>query len=83
MADESGDVVGVVFARLSERASLAQAGTLPQNVNYAVKQSYITALLDSYPDVSKAMATAPSNQTISFEQAVEKVRKASVLVITY
>jgi S1-C subfamily serine protease len=83
LADESGDVVGVVFARLSERASLAQAGTLPQNVNYAVKQSYITALLDSYPDVSKAMATAPSNQTISFEQAVEKVRKASVLVITY
>ena len=43
--DERGNVVGVVAAKLSARAALAASGALPENVNYAVKSSF---LLGSY-----------------------------------
>jgi len=37
LVDERGNVVGVVAAKLSAAAALAASGTLPENVNYAVK----------------------------------------------
>ena len=42
--DERGNVVGVVSAKLSARAALAASGSLPENVNYAVKSSYLLKL---------------------------------------
>ena len=32
-----GNVQGVIVARLDDRAALLSAGSLPQNVNYALK----------------------------------------------
>lgn len=43
LVDERGNVVGVVAAKLSARAALAASGALPENVNYAVKSSYLLA----------------------------------------
>ena len=42
--DARGNVVGVVSAKLSARAALAASGALPENVNYAVKSSYLLKL---------------------------------------
>jgi S1-C subfamily serine protease len=83
LADEKGNIVGVIVARLNESAALEETGALAQNVNYAVKQSYITALLDNYPDVSKGLKFSTEGETVSFEQAVERVRKSTVLVVVY
>ena len=44
LVDGRGNVVGVVSAKLSARATLAANGTLPENVNYAVKSSYLLKL---------------------------------------
>src|SRR5206468_2955768 len=41
LVDERGNVVGVVAAKLSARAALAASGALPENVNYAVKSSFV------------------------------------------
>ena len=52
LVDERGNVVGVVSAKLSARAALAASGSLPENVNYAVKSSYLLSFLESVPEVS-------------------------------
>jgi S1-C subfamily serine protease len=83
LADERGNVVGVVSARLNESAALEESGALSQNVNYAVKLSYVTAVLDNYPDVSKSLQFSVDSEAVSFEQAVDRVEKSTVLVVIY
>ncbi len=48
LVNEKGEVIGVVVAKLSERAYLENAGTLPQNVNYAVRTDALTKFLQTY-----------------------------------
>ena len=38
--------------QLSARAALAASGSLPENVNYAVKSSFLIGFHESVPDVS-------------------------------
>ena len=38
--------------QLSARAALQATGALPENVNYAVKSSYLLSFLESVPEVS-------------------------------
>jgi S1-C subfamily serine protease len=83
LADERGTVVGVVSARLNGAAVLEEAGASAQNVNYAVKLSYIAAILDKYPDISKNLKLSTGNEGVSFEQAVDAVRKSTVLIVVY
>jgi S1-C subfamily serine protease len=52
LVDERGNVVGVVSAKLSAAAALKASGALPENVNYAIKSSYLLSLLESVPEVS-------------------------------
>lgn len=85
LADENGNVIGVVVAKLNDAAVIRETGSLPQNVNYAAKKkSYILALLDSYPDVAKKINTSSmTSPKAKFEDAVAKVRKSTVLIIIY
>ena len=46
LVDERGNVVGVVSAKLNAAAALASSGSLPENVNYAVKSSYLLSFLE-------------------------------------
>lgn len=79
--DERGNVVGVVTAQLNQAASLETTGTLAQNVNYAVKSSYLLGFLEASPEVGKKMSTARTGE-IKFEDVVEDVKKATVFVIS-
>ena len=45
--NESGDVVGISVAALDSLAVLEDTGTLPQNVNYAIKASTLKQFLNS------------------------------------
>jgi S1-C subfamily serine protease len=83
LADESGNIVGVIAARLNDGFVLQATGGIAQNVNYAVKKSYAVAFLDTQPDAGKQVQTASESKVGAFEEAVEKVRKATVLVIVY
>ena len=78
-----GEVAGIVTSMLHPLATLQLAGALPQNVNYAIKKSYILALLDSYPKIRADMHCATTKRKLSFEDAVAKVRKSTVLVLVY
>jgi len=82
LVDERGNVVGVVSAKLSARAALATSGTLPENVNYAVKSSFLLGFLESVPEVS-AKLKEPETKERKFEDVVKSAEQAAVLVLVY
>lgn len=72
LLDERGRVVGVVVQVASLGAFLDLAGTLPQNVNFAVRASYARRMLPELP---------PPDPPVDREQAIERARRALCLVI--
>jgi TPR repeat protein len=82
LVDERGNVVGVVCAQLSQKAALETTGTLAQNVNYAIKSSYLLSFLEAVPEVSGGLLDARTNDQ-KFEAVVDDVKKATVLIIGY
>jgi TPR repeat protein len=82
LVDERGNVVGVVAAKLSARAALSTSGALPENVNYAVKSSFLLGFLESVPEVS-AKLKEPNTKERKFEDVVKSAEQAAVLVLVY
>jgi S1-C subfamily serine protease len=82
LVDERGNVVGVVSAKLSAAAAVATSGALPENVNYAVKSSFLLSFLESVPDVS-AKLKEPNTRECKFEDMVKSAEKAAALVLVY
>jgi S1-C subfamily serine protease len=79
----AGNVVGVVTARLSDKAALESSGALPQNVNYAVKSSYLLALTESLPQLSGKLKTAWPKKQRNFDDVVKETQEAVALVLVY
>ena len=82
LVDERGNVVGVVSAKLNARAALSTSGALPENVNYAVKSSYLLSFLESVPEVA-ARLRDPESKERKFEDVVRSAEQAAVLVLVY
>jgi serine protease Do len=82
LVDEHGNVVGVVSAKLNASAALAASGALPENVNYAVKSSFLLSFLESVPEVS-AKLKEPISTERKFEDVVKSAQDAAVLVLVY
>lgn len=82
LVDERGNVVGVVVAKLSQKAALATSGALAENVNYAIKSSYLLSFLESVPEVA-AKLKEPNNNEQNFEAIIKSVEQAAVLVLVY
>lgn len=82
LVDDRGNVVGVVSAKLSARAALSATGALPENVNYAVKSSYLLSFLESVPEVA-AKLREPETKERKFEDVVKSAEQAAVLVLVY
>jgi len=82
LVDERGNVVGVVSAKLNAAAALKSSGSLPENVNYAVKSGYLLSFLESVPEVSAKLKGVDGKEII-FEEMVERAKQAAVLVLVY
>ncbi len=82
LLDERGNVVGVVSAKLNASAALSTSGSLPENVNYAVKSSFLLSFLESLPAVS-AKLKEPGTKEVKFEDIVKSAENAAVLVLVY
>ncbi len=57
-------------------------GSLPENVNYAVKSSFLLGFLESVPEVS-AKLKEPNTKEQKFEDMVRSAEQAAVLVLVY
>ncbi len=78
LCDAHGEVVGIVVARLNDRAMLETSGMVPQNVNYAVKARLAVQLLQ------KVKGLAPfQNQGALADSPVKTVQNAIVMVLIY
>jgi S1-C subfamily serine protease len=82
LVDERGNVVGIVAARLNAVAALDATGALPENVNYAVKSSFLLSFLESVPDAASKLKE-PNTMDEKFEDVVKSAQDAAVLVLVY
>ena len=82
LVDERGNVIGIVSAKLDASTALAMSGSLPENVNYAVKSSLLLSFLESVPDVANKLK-APNTADEKFEEVVKSAQDAAVLVLVY
>ncbi|NTV15238.1 MAG: trypsin-like serine protease [Desulfobulbaceae bacterium] len=82
LLDNNGDVVGVVVSRMRDNLVLKLSGSLPQNVNYAIKSAYVLSLIDSLPTVSTRLP-APKIAHRPFADAAAEAERGVVLVRVY
>jgi S1-C subfamily serine protease len=75
-----GLVVGVVTAKLSASNTLKTTGSLPENVNYAVKSNYLLELLRSHK-VRAKVETRASGKELRLVDLAARVEKATGLII--
>jgi S1-C subfamily serine protease len=71
LVNEKGQVVGIISSSAAIMPFLKESGTLPQNVNWAVKSDYIRPLLDLPEDQQKSL---------SREATIEKAKQATVMI---
>jgi hypothetical protein len=81
-ADERGNVIGIVSAKLDAAVALAASGALPENVNYAVKSSLLLSFLESVPEVADKLKQ-PNTADEKFEDVVKSAQNAAVLLLVY
>lgn len=77
LVDSSGNVVGVVTAKLDAIRMAAAQGDLPQNVNFAVKASVATSFLDANQITYDA---ATPGEKLDPADLAERAKKASVFI---
>ena len=79
LIDRTGAIVGIVVARLNDLAMLRVAGSLPQNVNYAIKSKLVRQMLSQEPAVHlpKILSNAPN------ENIINSAQEAVALVLVY
>jgi S1-C subfamily serine protease len=82
LVDEHGNAIGVVSGKLSAKATLSTSGTLPENVNYARKSSFLLGFLESVPEVAGKLPS-PNTTDLKSEEVVERAQKTAVLVLVY
>lgn len=79
LIDKHGEVVGVVTATLDQIVALRTSGTLPQNVNFAVKIDYILpALKTAVKNLSPAKNSPPANLEMA---KIVALREATVVLV--
>ena len=72
LSDEAGHVVGVVTSTAAVQSFLKYTGTLPQNINWAVKSEYLHPLLSGI-----------SQDPVYVAPAIERVEKSVCLIKAY
>ncbi len=83
LIDSSGNVVGMLVARLGDIETLQLTGMLPQNINYALKSSYISAFIEGIPGISTKLKEPYNHSNGKFENIVNDVENSTVMVLVY
>ena len=83
LVNEKGQVVGIVIAKLDEEATYEITGNLPENVNYAVKSSFILPFLESIPELPIADNQDDNKQQLDRAAIIEKAKDSVVLILCY
>jgi len=82
LADMNGDIVGVIVGRMNDLKVIKIAGSVPQNVNYAVKGATLLRFLNENKALLPNLKFGRTPQRTQ-EEAIQVVEKASGLVLIY
>ena len=80
--NESGEVIGITTASLSLNA-IRSLGAVPQNVNYAIKSSFVNNLLTTIPKTllsNRGIVVVPNKSGNSLADFFERVSNNIVLI---
>ncbi len=80
LLDLSGNVVGIVSSRINALAVAEATGSLPQNINFAIKSTIIQEFLDAH---RVAYATGQSLTKLDAADVGEMATKSTVLLECY
>lgn len=80
LIDSKGNVIGMTTATIGPAWVLQNAGTIPQNVNFAIKSNYILALIKNAPGVVEQLAL-PHNEIPNNQEDIAAVALPSVALI--
>jgi len=83
LVDMEGNLVGIVGMRMDDIKALEATGTLPQNINYAIKADLLTSLVKSVPGLSAKVNKLSSAKKREFGAVVKQVQEATALVVVY
>jgi len=81
--NSKGEVIGITQASLDPKVAIGTFGTLPQNVNYAIKSNYISTLLPMLPETliaSRGIVIVPAEPENTLANFIEKAKKNIVLI---
>lgn len=82
LLDGRGNVIGVVNAKLSQDVAIKTTGTLVENVNYAIKSSFLLGFLEAIPELASKLKR-PNSAPIGKPEVIVKAEQAAVLVLVY
>lgn len=80
LVDLRGNVIGIVTSRLSTAFTIRSSGEIPQNVNFAVKSSYIRAVMESVPGLAGRLLPLRVHALADKTALAEYMEKAVAIV---
>lgn len=81
MVNMDGNVVGIIASKLSTLFMLKNKGSVPENVNYAIKSNYLDELIQTDNGVSKLLLSPNKQPAKDLVELSERVEKAIALVV--
>jgi len=79
LLDDNGNILGVIVAMLDAKTTFKISGSLPQNVNYAIKGIYAQAMLDTLPGIANKLQSPSKSKS----NAVDRAKRSTVMVLSY
>ena len=81
LLNDRGEVIGLTVATMNAAKFFQITGTMPQNINFAVKVTYAKSLIGLLPEVDKPIPqTLPVKSGASLSELVEMVSPHVVLI---
>ena len=81
--NQNGEVIGITQASLDPQLATESIGALPQNVNYAIKSSYIKKLFPMLPETlvsNRGIVVVPSEPKNSLANFIDNAKNNIVLI---
>jgi hypothetical protein len=76
----NGEVVGIVTSKIDAIRVFSWTGDLPQNVNYAVKISYLKALIDSVTALNYSINEL-TRESGDLEELAKRIQDSLMIVL--
>jgi S1-C subfamily serine protease len=81
--NEKGELIGIVVSSLNAKLLYEQTGTIPQNVNFAIKSDYLKNLISMLPNADEILKRKNSVISGPLENLIEQLRPYVVQIRAY